>query len=43
LQNASSISSLILTTEAAVAEKPEDDKGGSAMGGMPPGGMPGMM
>lgn len=44
LQNAASISSLILTTEAAVAEKPEEDKGGApAMGGMPGGGMPGMM
>jgi chaperonin GroEL len=45
LQNASSIASLLLTTEAAVAEKPEDkDKGGPAgapgMGGM--GGMGGM-
>ncbi len=44
LQNAASISSLILTTEAAVAEKPEEGAGGGApaMGGMP-GGMPGMM
>lgn len=43
LQNAASISSLILTTEAAVADKPEEDKG-PAMPGMPPGGgMPGMM
>ncbi|MES1943238.1 chaperonin GroEL [Salinisphaera sp. PC39] len=44
LQNAASVSSLLLTTEAAVAEVPEeDDKGGGApdMGGM--GGMGGMM
>ncbi|MCF8109786.1 MAG: chaperonin GroEL [Desulfohalobiaceae bacterium] len=40
LQNAASIASLLLTTEAAVAEKPEEkDKGG----GMPGGGMPGGM
>ncbi len=38
LQNASSISSLILTTESAVAEKPEENKGAGPMGGgMPPG------
>ncbi|MHB0976335.1 MAG: chaperonin GroEL [Candidatus Aquicultorales bacterium] len=38
LQNAASIASLILTTEAAVAEKPEEEKGGMGMpGGMPPG------
>ena len=43
LQNAASISSLILTTEAAVAEKASDEQGGG-MPGMPPGGgMPGMM
>ena len=36
LQNAASIASMILTTEAIVAEKPEDEK--SPMpGGMPPG------
>ena len=47
LQNAASVSSLILTTEAMVAEAPKRDGGGSAggpdmggMGGM--GGMPGM-
>jgi len=39
LQNAASIAGLLLTTEAAIAEKP-DDKGG--MPGMPPGGMGGM-
>ncbi len=43
LQNAASIASLILTTEAVVAEVPEE--GGMMGGGMPPGmgGMPGMM
>jgi len=41
LQNASSVASLLLTTEAMVAEKPEEK---SDMPGMPPGGgMPGMM
>jgi chaperonin GroEL len=40
LQNASSVASLLLTTEAMVAEKPEA-KGDS--GGMPGGGMPGGM
>jgi chaperonin GroEL len=38
LQNAASIASLILTTEAAVAEKPEEEKQ-PAGAGMPPGGM----
>ncbi|MCL5290993.1 MAG: chaperonin GroEL [Actinobacteria bacterium] len=37
LQNAASIASLILTTEAAVAEKPEEEKAGGMPGGMPPG------
>ncbi|MCK4917904.1 MAG: chaperonin GroEL [Candidatus Omnitrophica bacterium] len=42
LQNAASISSLLLTTEAIIADKPEnDDKGGGMPGGMG-GGMPGM-
>ncbi len=47
LQNAASIASLLLTTEALIAEKPEEKKGGGAppgmggMGGM--GGMDGMM
>ena len=36
LQNAGSVSGLLLTTECAIAEKPKDDKGGM------PGGMPGM-
>ncbi len=34
LQNAASIAAMFLTTEAVVAEKPEENKGG---GGMPPG------
>jgi len=37
LENAASIASLLVTTESAVADKPEDKKGG-AMPGMPPGG-----
>jgi chaperonin GroEL len=37
LQNAASVAGLMLTTEAMVAEKPEEKKGG--MPGMPPGGM----
>jgi chaperonin GroEL len=39
LQNAASIASLLLTTEAVVAEKPEEGGGGMGMpgGGMPPG------
>lgn len=37
LQNAASIGSLILTTEALVAEKPEEEKVGPPGGGMPPG------
>ncbi len=44
LQNAASVSGLLLTTEAMVADAPQDDAGGSAMpdmGGM--GGMGGMM
>jgi chaperonin GroEL len=42
LQNAASVASLLLTTEAMVAEKPED-KSDMPGGGMPGGGMPGMM
>ncbi len=39
LQNAASISAMLLTTEAIVADKPEKDKGmGGMPGGMPPGG-----
>jgi chaperonin GroEL len=47
LQNAASVAALLLTTEAMVADKPEEK--GDAMGGMPPGmggmggGMGGMM
>ncbi|MEW6553320.1 MAG: chaperonin GroEL [Actinomycetota bacterium] len=39
LQNAASIAGLLLTTEAVVAEKPEESGGGMGMpgGGMPPG------
>ncbi len=40
LQNAASVASLLLTTEAMVAEKPEEKSDG---GGMPAGGMPGGM
>ena len=42
LQNASSIASLLLTTEAIVAEIPEDKKDAPGGGGMPGGGMGGM-
>jgi chaperonin GroEL len=44
LQNASSIAGLMLTTEAMIAEKPRDEKGGPGMPPMPPGmgGMGGM-
>jgi chaperonin GroEL len=46
LQNAASVSGLLLTTEAMIAETPEEGGGGGGMpGGMPGGmgGMPGMM
>ena len=45
LQNAASIAGLMITTEAMVAEAPEDKAGGGGMpGGMPDmGGMGGMM
>ena len=39
LQDAASVASLLITTEAAITEMPADDKGG---GGMPGGGMGGM-
>ena len=44
LQDAASISSLLITTEAMIGDKPEDKDSGGAGGGMPPmgGGMPGM-
>ena len=38
LQNAASIASLMLTTEALVTEIPEEEKAPAGMGGMPPGG-----
>ena len=41
LQNAASVAGMMLTTEATVAEKP-DEKGGGGMPPMPPGGMGGM-
>src|SRR6186713_1347339 len=41
LQNAASISGLLLTTEAVITEAPEKEKGGGG-GGMPGGGMGGM-
>ncbi|HWJ61006.1 MAG TPA: TCP-1/cpn60 chaperonin family protein, partial [Acidimicrobiales bacterium] len=45
LQNAASIAALLLTTEAIVADKPEEEGAGGMPGGMPPGmgGMGGMM
>jgi chaperonin GroEL len=42
LQNAASVASLLLTTEAVVSEKPVKKKGSSMPGGMPGGGMGGM-
>ncbi|MCL4146833.1 UNVERIFIED_CONTAM: hypothetical protein GTU68_016733 [Idotea baltica] len=45
LENAASIASMLLTTEAIIVDKPSED-GGAPMGGMPggmPGGMGGMM
>ncbi|HDP69673.1 MAG TPA: chaperonin GroEL [Actinobacteria bacterium] len=41
IQNAASVAAMFLTTEVAVADKPEQEKGGMPM--MPGGGMPGMM
>jgi len=44
LQNAASVASVMLTTEAMIAEKPEEGGAGGGMpGGMPGGGMPGGM
>ncbi len=47
LQNAASVASVMLTTEAMIAEKPEENAGAGMPGGMPGGGMgggmPGMM
>ena len=42
IQNAASVAGLLLTTECMVAEKPEEDKGGAAAGGMGAAGMGGM-
>jgi chaperonin GroEL len=42
LQNAASVSALLLTTEAMIAEKPEPKKAGGGGGGGMPGGMGGM-
>ncbi len=42
LQNASSIAAMLLTTECLITDKPEENKGGGAPAGMPPGGMGGM-
>jgi chaperonin GroEL len=39
LQNAASVSSLLLTTECMVAEKPDEKGAGGGAPGMPPGGM----
>jgi len=45
LQNAASAAAMFLTTEAVIAEKPEEknDGHGTGMGGGMPGGMGGMM
>ncbi|MFW6415496.1 MAG: hypothetical protein ACOCZ2_04185 [Thermodesulfobacteriota bacterium] len=47
MQNAASIASLLLTTEATIVEKPDDNDQGDAAGGAPGmggmGGMGGMM
>ena len=47
LQNAASVASLMLTTQAMIADKPEEKQEmmppGGGMGGGMPGGMPGMM
>ncbi len=45
LQNAASVSGLLLTTETMIADIPQDDSAAPAHpgGGMPPMGMPGMM
>ena len=43
LQNAASIASMILTTETLVADKPAKEGAAPMGGGMPMGGMPGMM
>jgi len=42
LQNAASIAGMMLTTEATIAEKPDERGAGGGMPSMPPGGMGGM-
>ncbi len=42
LQNAASVASVMLTTEAMIADKPEENAGAAGMGGGMPGGMGGM-
>ncbi|MCC5917751.1 MAG: chaperonin GroEL [Cryomorphaceae bacterium] len=42
MENAASVAGMLLTTEATITEIPKED-GGGAPGGMPPGGMGGMM
>ena len=43
LQNAASVSAMVLTTEASVVDDEEDEDNGDSIGGGMPGGMPGMM
>ncbi|MGY5851804.1 chaperonin GroEL [Salegentibacter sp. F14] len=43
LENAASVAGMILTTECALTDIPEEDKGGGGMPGGMGGGMPGMM
>ena len=43
LENAASIASMILTTEAAITDEPEEKSAGGGMPGGMPGGMGGMM
>jgi chaperonin GroEL len=39
IQNASSVASLLITTEAMVADRPKKEAAGGMPGGMPGGGM----
>ena len=43
LENAASIAGMVLTTECVINDKPEPESHGGHPGGMPGGGMPGMM